>query len=226
VRVELTLLAALLTGAACGEGGAGADAGLDAGAADAAAADAELDAGSADAEGPDAGELYLTTLDSPADLLRMQGSKTHVKYLGQVEGAPIRPPIVERCYFQNMERHEFHLLFLRAFTETATMTPDEYVALVLRRPTRIWWGGGLQRLQRVHPISGELEVLAYTIYAETAGPSMLQRDDVVEVDQMMRQCAPYATRLLAFLPSDPFQVTFARANQTELEAAGVAVVFP
>lgn len=207
---------------------ADADAGRDAGAADGAA----LDATAADGgNGPDAGtadfgELYLTRLENPADFDRLQGTKTHVKYLAPVRSATAAPPLTEPCYFQNMMAFEWHVFFLRSFPELAALTNQQYVSYVLQRPTRIWWGGGVERLRRPHPISGAAEVLAYTIYSETNLDSRLVEADIVEVDGILRGCVPYATDLLAFEPGDPYQIQLAQQLEASLRARGIAVVFP
>lgn len=234
MRAPTLLLVAPLLALACGsttdpaDGGAG-----DAGSADAAALDAALedsglaDSGAADVGPPgDAGPHFLTTLDTAEALAGLLAPGGDVKYLSPVVGAVPRPPIVEACYFQNMQLYPYHLLFLRSFPELATLGTSDYANLVLRRPTRIWWGGGVKLYPDVaHPIAGQ-GVLAWTVYHEVAGSDRLLADDVVAVHQRLAACATFAPERLAFLPTDPYQSTLAHAEQAALAARGVAVIFP
>jgi hypothetical protein len=165
---------------------------------------------------------YLTKLLTPEDLALLQGKADHVKYIGLVHGAPVQPPIVEPCYFQNMTLYPWHIIFLASFPGLEGMTTDEYAKLVLNSTTRIWWGGGVLRYEVVHPISGEPESLAYTIYAE--GGAALSEQEIVEVDALLKSCIPYATKRLAFYPSDPAQKQLAQQSQASLAQQGVAVL--
>lgn len=184
------------------------------------------DSGAADAGPTDLGPAppYLTELTSPLDFLRLQGSRDHVKYLATVRGATTTPPLVEDCYFQNMDLFPYHIDFLHSFSQTSTLSTQRYGELVLRRPTRIWWGGGLMLFRRVHPISGASPVLGYTIYTESVGESAIRESDVLEVDALLKSCAPYADQILAFYPSDNFQRTFAQRSMASLMAQGVGVL--
>lgn len=234
-RATLLLLAPVFAlPLACGAASDLVDAGgVDAGAADASSLDAaptdsgSEDSGSSDAAPlGDAGPHFLTTLDAPEDLAGLLAPGGDVKYLSPVVGAELRPPIVEPCYFQNMQLYPYHLLFLRSFPELATLGSNDYANLVLRRPTRIWWGGGVKLYPDVaHPIAGR-GVLAWTVYHEVAGADRLVADDVVAVHERLASCARFAPELLAFLPTDPYQSTLAHAEQAALAARGVAVIFP
>ncbi|MCK6547165.1 hypothetical protein L6R52_15045 [Myxococcota bacterium] len=234
MRALVTAWAALAI--ACGGGGP--DAGpADAGAADAAPTDAApldaapADAGPTDADPADAGAgdlgpHYLVTLDSAEALAGLGGRTGEAKYLAPVAGAPLRAPITERCYFQNMALYDYHLLFLRSFPELAGLTTSEYANLVLRRPTRIWWGGGVKYYPATpHPIEAQPGTVAWTVYHEVAGADRLGTDDVVAVHEILAGCVTFAPDRLAFLPTDPYQITFARQARADLAARGVAVVF-
>jgi hypothetical protein len=166
---------------------------------------------------------FLTRLLAPEDLALLQGKADHVKYIGLVHGAPVKAPIVEPCYFQNMTLYPWHIIFLASFPELSGMTTDDYAKLVLNPATRIWWGGGVLRYKAVHPLSGEPECLAYTVYAE-GGDTGLTEQDIVQVDGLLKSCMPYATKRLAFFPSDPAQKQLAQQSQASLVQQGVAVL--
>lgn len=190
---------------------AGADAGL------------EPDAGGEDAGSTDAEPGFATSLPDLESLRALEGERGSVKYLAPAPGAPIREPLREACYFQDTERWPFHLQFLQSFPELADLTFEEYVDLVLRPATRVWWGGALQLYpQALHPISGQAGVIIFTVYDDTGG---LTPDHVVEVDGILDACMPFARDALAFFPEDPAQNAMARNARTELEGRDVAVVF-
>jgi hypothetical protein len=180
---------------------------------------------SADAGGGDAAPDYLVRLDTTADFVAMSRAQS-VKYILRVDGAAPRAPLLETCYFQNTARYQFHIEFLHTFPDLAGLTFQDYEALVLRSATRIWWGGGVLRLQRRHPISGEPESLGYQIYAENGAVVGLREADVIEVDRLLKSCMPYAERLLAFYPGDPFQEQFARQKANDFMQRGIAVILP
>lgn len=229
----------LLLAAACGSEGTPTDAGSpDAAVADARPADdaaADTDSGAADAgatdsgigaDGGPAGDAapdYLTTLDSPEEFVSLSRAQS-VKYILRVTGATPRAPLMESCYFQNTARFQFHIEFLRTFTELAGLTFQDYETLVLDPMTRIWWGGGLIVVRQRHPISGEPESLAYQIYAENGAVVGLREADIVEVDALLKACVPYAATRLAFQPGDPFQEAFARQIAPSLAQRGIAVL--
>lgn len=240
----------LLGLAACGDSApgpsdAGPDLGLDTGAdagleedggdlPDVAPRDAELtddggqpsDAGDGGDGGPsDAGPAYLTALPTPEALDGLLGLAGDVKYLAPVVGVP---PVVltEACYFQNMTLYPFHLLFLRSFPGLMNLSNQEYADRVLRRPTRIWWGGGLKRYPATPHPQGGLGVIAWAVYHETAGADRLNADDLLAVQAILRSCVTFAPNELAFLPTDPFQNSFVRAERASLLAQGVPVILP
>lgn len=230
MAAERAAIVAALLLASCGGGNAGDAGALDAAGLDAgpdAGLDAAPDAAVLDASGDDAGVApdYLTTLRSEEDYAALSLAQG-VKYLLRVEGAPPRAPLLERCYFQNTKRWEFHIEFLHSFPELATLTSQDYQALVLRPATRIWWGGGTIVLRQRHPISGAPASLAYQIYAENGAVVGLREADIVEVDALLRACIPYAADRLAFFPGDPFQESFARSIAASLAQRGIAVLLP
>lgn len=231
VRASLVILALALTAQGCGASDTPDAGSPDAGGADASPDAAEPDASTPDASTPDAGlgdlgPRYLVTLDSAEALAGLGGRTGEAKYLAPVDGATPRAPIVEPCYFQNMALYDYHLLFLRSFPELADLTPAEYSSLVLRRPTRIWWGGGTKYYPGTpHPLAGELGTVAWTVYHEVAGADRLTADDLVAVHEILAGCVAFAPDRLAFLPTDPFQVTSARTARADLAARGIAVVF-
>jgi len=223
VTCKNALVFALLAG--CGESGSVADASvvLD----DAATfADASgFDDAAAIADGGVAGPDFRTTLTAQTEFdgLARNGG---VKYLLDKPGATPRAPLLEACYFQNTAKFEFHIEFLHSFAELAGVTFRDYEALVLQRPTRIWWGGAVLVTRQRHPISGEPISLAYQVYAENGAVSGLTKEDIVEVDRILKACMPYAVTRLAFVPGDPFQQSLARREADSLRQQGIAVLLP
>lgn len=205
------------------------DGGADTGPADLGLADAGEDGGAdlglADLGPVDLGPTYRTTLDSPAALEGLLGPAGDVKYLAPVVGAPVEV-LTEACYFQNMAIFPYHLLFLRSFPGLENLSNSDYVARVLRRPTRIWWGGGLKRYPATpHPQGGQ-GVIAWAVYHENAGADRLTGDDLLAVQDILESCVTFAPAELAFLPTDPFQNSFVRAERAALLARGVPVILP
>jgi pyruvate, water dikinase len=202
--------------AACGDRDPSAtDAGPDAPAAD----------GGADA---DAGEApgYLTSLASTADLalLTLAATGGEVKYLAPVSGRAPVPGLPAACYFQNMNRYSWHLLFLRSFPELADLAHDGYLALVLRKPSRRLWAGAVKPWPTVlHPRTGAPGVMAYSIYGED---DSVDGDAVREVDAALRACITFAPGLLVFVPETPQQAAMLMAERAALAADGVASLFP
>ncbi|MBI4817938.1 MAG: hypothetical protein HY791_16880 [Deltaproteobacteria bacterium] len=221
--LPIRLLAAAAVISAC-ESAKQDDAGVLDGGVDARDAE-QSDADLPDVSGPDAGPWFMTTLTSSGALAGLAGPTGDVKYLSPVAGVTPRPPITEPCYFQNMNVFDYHLRFLRSFTELSTLTATDYRDLVLRRPTRIWWGGGVKHYPATpHPSAGQ-GVTVWTVYHEVAGADRLSSDDLVAVHSILSECVGFSPDRLAFLPTDPFQTTFARQERAALLGRGIAVIF-
>jgi hypothetical protein len=217
------LAAAVLVTSACESAEPG-DAGMPDGGVDAKGSE-DSGADLPDVSGPDAGPWFMTALTSSGALAGLVGPTGDVKYLSPVAGVIPRPPITEPCYFQNMNVFDYHLRFLRSFPELATLTATEYRDLVLRRPSRIWWGGGVKYYPATsHPSAGQ-GVTAWTVYHEVAGADRLSSDDLVDVHSILSECVGFSPNRLAFLPTDPFQITFARQERAALLGRGIAVIF-
>jgi hypothetical protein len=213
-----------LPGDAGSDGGSEEDAGnTDAGDADAGASDA----GDADAGDVDAGPRFLNVLTSLSDLTAMASESGEAKYLAPVEALPRELPLVEDCYFQNMAITPWHQVFLLGFEETSSITFQEYVSWVLRRPTRKWWGGSVKLYPAaVHPITGTPPVMVYSAYAEQTAASALDVDDLVEVHARLQSCIPFASNFLAFLPTDTMQNQLVVQAAAVLADAGIATYTP
>ncbi|MCC6874950.1 MAG: hypothetical protein IT378_11650 [Sandaracinaceae bacterium] len=185
--------------------------------------DAGTDAGMDASSGPDS----LTTIGSLDELGSLAGSRGEVKWLSGADGVAPRAPIGAGCLFQNTARWPYHIQFLLQLPETATMTFDEYVDAVLRRPTRSWWGGEVRFAPGVaHPLTGEPGTLLYSLYTEDTAGSRLVAGDVREVDRRMRECMPFAASQLAFVPGSNEQLATATSIRAELAAEGIAIVLP
>jgi hypothetical protein len=184
-------------------------------------ADGSIDSGLEDA--PD----YLARLQTSDAYAGMQGEGAEVKYLLAVRDRMPPAPLDEGCAFQNTRRFPYHVQFIQSFPELADIDSKTYVQMTLRKSSRVWWGGGLAMWPAVpHPVSKKNGIVSYTVYqAPDAGENMTV-DDVVEVDSELKGCAPFANRLLAFVPDGPVQANQVRAIEATLRSMNVAVVYP
>lgn len=190
--------------------------------------DAGADAGEADGgAGMDA--PYLTALASAEHYAELAGEGAEVKYLlaqgGDAFGA--EPPLDADCIFQNTRRFPFHVQFLQQFPAYEQLDYDSYLALVLRRETRVWWGGGLKLWgNAVHPSTGRAGVISFSVYQEGGGSENLAASELAAVHARLSSCVPYAEDLLVFVPDGAAQFAHVRAIAGELERAGVPVLEP
>lgn len=169
---------------------------------------------------------YLHELTSPDDLARLSVAGGEVKYLAPVLGKSPPAPLLSRCYFQDMHRFEWHLLFLRSFPGLETLPNSAYTAMVLSRPTRVLWGGAVRAFaSAVHPRTGRTGVIAYTVYSENL-PGSLTAQDLIELDQTLEDCIPFARDLLVFTPSDLSQRQLVSTYRLALEAGDVDTLGP
>lgn len=188
------------------------------------------DAGAAGAAGADPGVEgeYLTRLRSAEAYGSLAAEGAEVKYLATVDGR--EPEAVfggAECLFQNTEKYEYHVQFLRTFPGYEALSAERYADLVLRRASRSMWGGGLRLLPGTrHPVSGTDGVLAYTIYSETTADEMLTVEDIVEVDRRLKTGADFAADFLVFVPDGAAQTAVLLTKADELLAEGVAMVEP
>lgn len=187
------------------------------------------DAGFADAGFADAGVVDvddLAVLDDEDDIAALAGEGGAIKYLAPVAGAPATPPI-DGCRFQNTTLFPFHIPYLNHLLEESggSVSFDDYIARVLRRDTRRWWGGEvLWRESAPHPITGDPGTMVFALYTEDTPGNRLVADDVRAVYALLRVCAPAFAEDLAFGPSSPEQRTTAGAIRAELAAEGIAVL--
>ena len=213
------VLALALLASACEGGSAVVDAG------------AGSDAGPGDASvRPDAsvpGPDYLERLETRAQFDSLAAERAEVKYLARVDG---REPLVAgaECLFQNTARFPFHVQFLRAvFPELSDLAFETYVSFVLRRAGRRMWGGVLRRFERVtHPFTGRAGIVTFGVYTEGGGDESLSVDELVQVFERLRACAPFAQTTLVLVPDGAAQGASVRAQLAELNGRGGPVRFP
>lgn len=189
-------------------------------------------AGCTDSESPPAAEdppkddePYLTTLAKASDLAAMTGDGDgNVKYVAQVEGRAAPEPLVERCYFQNMKQHSWHLDFLRSFPGLEGLAFQAYQSLVLRAASRRLWGGSVKSWPDTpHPERGAGGVVSYSVYSDASGVDVAA---ITEVDRTLKACAPFAKDRLVFVPDGAAQLGFLMRNRAALADAGVSSLFP
>jgi pyruvate,water dikinase len=170
---------------------------------------------------------YLTHLNDFDDFRSLQGEKSEVKYLTRVTDAE---PLVAgmECWFQDTELYPYHLQFLRTeFPTLSDLDFASYVSLVLQRQTRRLWGGVVRHFPRLtHPLSGIPGILVYTVYTNDGSAELLTVEDVTEVNERLRACAPFAASRLVFVPDSTEQTSRTRELHAQLVAAGVAVRYP
>ena len=169
---------------------------------------------------------FLTTLDSLADFSSVSGEGAEVKYLAIVNGVEAPAVFGEgSCLFQNTARYPYHLQFLRTFPDYSSLSSERYVDLVLRRASRVMWGGGLKLLAAApHPLTDRKGVLAYTVYSESTSAEMLTVDDIVEVDRRLKARIPVAAEWLVFTPDGIAQTRALEPLRDQLLAEGVVLV--
>ncbi|WP_437952664.1 PEP/pyruvate-binding domain-containing protein [Sorangium sp. So ce296] len=171
---------------------------------------------------------FRTELATRDDYTSLAGDGAEVKYLMVVDGR--EPPAIfagAECLFQDTDKYAYHLQFLRTLPEYASLAPERYADMVLRRASRAMWGGGLKLYPATpHPQTGAAGVLAYTVYSETGPDEMLTVDDIVQADRRLKGCSPFAESFLVFTPDGAAQSAAVRAISDELAAAGVALVDP
>ncbi len=175
---------------------------------------------------PDGGvldERFLTTLETPADLAAVSGDAPGVKYLANLKDRTPEPPLTEACYFQNMRLFPFHLQFLLSFDAFAGLDLDTYVSLVIKAESRVYWGGTILPYPNVvHPATNELGVVTYTVYSER---DELSAEDIVEVQDILHECMPFAQSLMIFVPEGIEQKRFVQRERARLQDMGVWALF-
>jgi hypothetical protein len=223
-RIALALLVALV--AACGDDDA--HLGRDAGASDA-SVDASDEGGSPDA-GPADGAVdelaYLTTLASPDDYARL-ALDGELRYLAPIEGATPEPPLDTACIFQNMARFPFHIQFLGTLPAYDTVDYNTYLDMVLRRRSRVFYGGMLKQWPSArHPITEQAGVIAYGAYQTEADGEAFTLDELVFLHEQISGCMPYAEDLLVLVPDGATQAVAFRAQRAALLELGVPMLMP
>jgi pyruvate,water dikinase len=171
--------------------------------------------------GPDADPALpsLERLETPADFIRLAGEEWAVKYLGVVPGQNVPAGLNHPCVFQNTATYPLHLAFLKTFAEYRDLDFQTYLALTQKNAARRLWAGELKLLAgATHPRTGGRGVMAYFVYADLGDP--LSVDQLVEVDQRLKSCVPYARDLLVLVGEGDQELSFA-ANAAALKARGV-----
>ena len=175
---------------------------------------------------PDELQFYpvLDDVEKYDDLVGAEGT---VKYLAQVEGAPVTAPIDDECVFQNTALYSFHLFFLNAQPGGEDLLVDDYTSLVLQRDTRVWWGGDIRFFPEAeHPTTGEPGVLTWGLYTQDSANNRLVVDDVRQGFARLAPCLPAFEGQLAFTPGSAEQIQTTRLSQGALAAEGIAVLLP
>jgi pyruvate, water dikinase len=186
------------------------------------------DAGGGDHPGPDAapdgggGPAWLPRLERAEDFSGLQGEGWSVKYLGAVAGRTPPAALDRPCTFQNTARYPLHLQFLHSFPELTNLDFSTYLNLTQRTASRVWWAGELQLVPGgKHPRTGASGMMAVFVYADANDPVGV--DDLVAIDQRLKECAPFAKDLMVLVAADPDQNRDFLAKAPMLNARGVDV---
>lgn len=170
----------------------------------------------------------LAVVENAEQYAALSGEGAEVKYLAIVDGT--LPPGAfgsGACLFQNTAKYPYHLQFLRSLAEYAELSPERYSDLVLRRASRVMWGGVLKLLPGApHPLTGNAGVLGYTVYTGSEPSELFTVADVAEVDRRLKANAPFAAELLAFMPDGTAQREALPPLLPALAAEGIAVLDP
>lgn len=171
---------------------------------------------------------FLPLLGSTADFALMQGEGGEIKFLGQVDGTtPPAPGLAHACMFQNTERYAGHITFLRSFPALANLDFNAYLTMVMKRASRVLWGGSLKLYPTVrHPATDTPGILAYFVYSDPNEVDALTLDEIVAIDARLKTCAPFARDLLVLVGMDDDQAARFEAMRVALLAHGVRLVSP
>jgi hypothetical protein len=169
---------------------------------------------------------FVTSLPSIEAFYEMLGREGDIKVLGQVDGAvPPVPELGYPCVFQDTLRFPGHAPFLRKFPELAGMSFDAYLTMVMKRSSRVLWGGALQFFPAVpHPITGVNGILGYFLYSDANEVDALTDDEILAFDARIKACVPFARDLLVLVGMDEDQAARFDAQRERLTARGVSVL--
>jgi hypothetical protein len=103
----------------------------------------------------------------------------HNKYMTPVSGDPNLLPTL----FQNVNRYDVHLIFLRAVFPERFSDLDEqgYLELILTREQRQYFSGNLFRFD--HPVDGRF--YGFTVYTASSSAELLEAEEVKGVYDML-----------------------------------------
>lgn len=171
---------------------------------------------------------FVTSLPSIEAFFEMLGDNGDIKILGQVDGAaPPVPELGSPCVFQNTLRFPGHAPFLRSFPGLGGMSFDAYLGMVMKRSSRVLWGGALQFFLAVpHPASGINGFLGYFIYSDANQADALTDEEIVALDARIKACVPFARDLLVLVGMDQDQAARFDAQRERLAARGVSILPP
>ena len=165
---------------------------------------------------------FAVRLDTPEQFARLQGEQWAVKYLARVDGREPPEPLDRDCTFQDTAAYPVHLDFLRTFPVFETLDFEAYLAMVMKRASRVWWGGELRLFTGVrHPRTGLSGVIGLFVYSD--GNEPLETEELVEVHRRIEGCLPYARGSLVLVGSDTEQAVLFREQADVLAAYGISV---
>ena len=170
---------------------------------------------------------YRNRIVTDADFEALADGGRTVKFLVPQAGAEVVPPLVDACYFQNMALFAWHLDFIRSFTGLEALSAVEYERWSNVSGSRRWWTGALQRYPNVlHPASETLGLTTFEAYATSELGAGLSLEPFIAFAGTLATCAPALASELAFLPTTDAQIDWAETFESELNDAGITVVYP
>ena len=126
-----------------------------------------------------------------------------------------------------MTRFDFHIQFLVTLPAYDTLDYDTYLDLVLRRGSRVFYGGMLKQWPSTpHPITDKLGVISYGAYQTEAAGEAFTTDELVFLHQRLQSCMAFARDLLVLVPDGATQGAAFVAQQEELLERGVPMLMP
>ena len=170
---------------------------------------------------------FRTRLISDEDYTLVGDGRDHVKFLLPIQGNNPVPPLTEACYFLNMSLFSWHLDFLNEFPEWEDLSFLEYSDLALEKTSRIWWSGTLRKWsEQQNSAFDTSSFFTFEIFVSPGLNNLLSVNEIVEINDTIKSCAPLLTNSLAFLPNEDAIEEYVRFYQSVLASKGVTVVYP
>jgi hypothetical protein len=176
------------------------------------------DAASPDASSPDGGAVppkVAYAIDGWGQFSDLSTAKGELKFLLPTDAAASHG-----CWFQNTVEYPYHLEFLRAMPEYATLSVEGYGDLVLTRATRGFYAGVLRLFSAApHPETGAAGILTYSVYAAGTPSEMLTVAELAAIHERLSTCMSTLSAYLVYLPDNDLALAIAEQSAQQLAQA-------